>query len=158
MIEKLAADAILESVFRVKIGGETFKVTPPKNSTIIRLSEMVVNLPEVEEGNALAEVLKHAKDSKIMAEIIALLVCGEIRPLKLYSIKSWITHYLRSKKFNRIKNRVLYDSSPGETLKVLATILGRQDVGSFFALIISLKETNMLVRTREMKTTASGSQ
>lgn len=158
MVEKKTADTILDSTFRVKIGGVTFNVASPRNSTVIRLSEMVVNLPLIETDNVLNEVLEKARHSRIIADIVALLVCGEIEPLKVYSIISILKHIKRNRKFRKVKRLVLYRCSPGETINVVSTILGRQDVGSFFTLIISLKNSNILKPTREMKTTVSGQQ
>lgn len=157
-IEKKTADAILDSIFRVKIGGVTFKAAPPKNSTVIRLSEMASELPNIETNNVFYEVLENAKNAWILADIIALLICGEIEPLKIYSIKSILKHWRRNRKFKKIRTLVLYESSPSETVKVMTEVLGRQDVGGFFTLIISLKSANILKQTREMKTTASGQQ
>lgn len=159
MIEHKTADTILESIFEVSIGGVTFPVALPKNATIIRLSELVSLLPELqieEKTDILNNVLQRAKDMRILGDIIALLVCGEIAPLKLYSLGSMIKHWRWGRRFRKVRRLVLYEMSPRETLSVLQKILARQEIGDFFVLTTSLKEANILKKTRGVGTTASG--
>lgn len=156
MVERRVADTILQSEFKVEIGGRNFRVAPPTNATIIRLSEMVVNLPDIETDNALEEVLKNGRKARVLGDIIALLICGEIAPLRIYNLGSIFSHFKRGRRFRKVRRAILYKTSPTETLITLSEILKRQEIGDFFHLIASLKSANILKKTRE--TTQYGQQ
>lgn len=151
MVEKRVADTILQKPLEVVIGGAKYKVAPPKNATIIRMSEMVVNLPLMtKKGNVFEEVMTKGRNSKIIGDIIALLVCGEIAPLRVYSLGSIFSHFKRGRRFRKVRRSVLYKTSPRETIVLLSQIIKMQEVGDFFTLIISLNNANTLKPTKEM--------
>lgn len=149
MVEKRVADTILQKPLEVDVGGVKYRVAPPTNATIIRLSEMVVNLPPMQKSNVFEEVLKGAKNSKIIGDIIALLVCGEIAPLRLYSLRSIFSHFRRGCRFRKVRRKVLYKSSPRDTIVILSQIIKMQEIGDFFTLIVSLSNANTLKPTKE---------
>lgn len=156
IIEQKVADTILQTDFSVLIGGVNYNVAPPTNATIIRLSELVVNLPDIETDDPLDEVLKNGRKSKVVGDIIAVLVCGEIAPLRLFNLGSIFSHFRRNQRMRKVKRQVLYKSSPRATLIVLRQIIQKMEVGDFFSLIVSLKSANILKKTRG--TTVFGQQ
>lgn len=156
MVEKKVADTILQSTFEVELGGVTYTVAPPRTATIIRLSELSARLPLIETDEYLTEVLSKGKDAKVIGDIVALLVCGEIPPLRIYNIPSIIAHWKRNRRFRKVRRLSLYSISPRDLMIVLSKILGRQEITDFFTLIVSLRSANILKRTRG--TTASGRQ
>lgn len=150
MVEKRVADTILQKPLEVDIGGVKYMVAPPINATIIRLSEMVVNLPPMIKGNVFEEVMEKGRDSRIIGDIIALLVCGEIAPVKFYSLGSIFSHFRWNRRLRKVRRAVLYKTSPRDTILLLSQIIKMQEIGDFFTLIISLNSANTLKPTKEM--------
>lgn len=158
MVEKKVADTILQSNFTVEAGGAKFNVAPPRTATIIRLSELVVNLPMIDSKEYLDEVLKKGRNAKVIGDVFALLVCGEIPPLRIYSPVSIFAHFKRAKRYRKAKRHALYRVTPRELMLLISQILGRQEISDFFTLIASLRSANILRETKTTPTTASGQQ
>ncbi len=161
MLEKQVADTILQTNFEVDVGGVTFRVAPPTPATIIRLSDYSTNLPEILTENYLQETLKHGRNSKVLLDMVALLVCGAIPPVRIYSISSIIQNIKYNRRFRKVRRLAMYKGTPRELLVLITKLLGRTEITDFFMLIVSLKSVNILKRTREAsptKTTAFGVQ
>ena len=78
MIEREVANAILDKRIEVSIGGEKFKVSPPRNATIIKLSEYASMLPQFDE-NVFKSIIEKGYKTASLFDIVALLVSAQIR-------------------------------------------------------------------------------
>ena len=83
-IEKQTADAILQSAKEtIEIGGQQWEIGKPTVGTIIMASEMISQLPKFKDGmtgkDIIPEVMRVAKDAKIIGKIVALLILGAKR-------------------------------------------------------------------------------
>lgn len=154
-IESKAAKTILQKPEIIKVGNETFEVAPPSTATLILLSEAVSKLPDykLDEDRLFTEVLATAQDCKALGEIGAILILGAKRineRRKLFGIIN------RKSEKDRLAQKLLTDLTPRELNEVIAKILQSLEIGNFFGLTTSLTEVNLLRRTREVATTASG--
>lgn len=154
-IESKAAKTILQKPEIIKVGNETFEVAPPSTATLILLSEAVSKLPDykLDEDRLFTEVLATAQDCKPLGEIGAILILGAKRineRRKLFGIIN------RKSEKDRLAQKLLTDLTPRELNEVIAKILQSLEIGNFFGLTTSLTEVNLLRRTREVATTASG--
>lgn len=122
-------------------------VSPPRNATIIRLSELVSSLPEMED-DMFNELMKKGYKTKVLADITAVLVCGQIKPLNVFNPFSVIKHIIWRKRYKKVKRLAMYDSSPKMVEQALLKLLPYQELGVFFSLITSLKGVNTLKPTR----------
>ncbi len=147
MIEGEVANAILDKRIEVSIGGEKFKVSPPRNATIIKLSEYASMLPQFDE-NVFKSIIEKGYKTASLFDIVAILVCGQIRPLQVFSVRSHIKYWRWRRKLRRVRMRAKYDASPSDLENALTKILPHQQLGVFFSLITSLKEANVLKPTR----------
>lgn len=147
MIEGEVASAILDKRIEVSIGGEIFEVSSPRNATIIKLSEYASMLPTYTES-VFSSIMEKGKLSTAIFDIVAILVCGQIRPLQVFSVRSHIKYWRWRRKFRRVRRKARYDASPSDLENVLTKILPHQQLGVFFSLITSLKEANVLKPTR----------
>lgn len=149
MVEKKVADTILQSTFKVELGGVAFDVAPPSTATIIRLSELSTYLPLIETEKYLEEVLSKGKEAKAIGDIVALLICGEIAPLRIFNIPSIISHWKRNRRYKKVRRLALHNITPRNLMILLSKILGRQEITDFFTLIVSLRSANILKPTKE---------
>jgi len=157
-VAQLTCDAILQNPITVKVKGREYKVAPPSTATIIEVSKYIAKIPDIKaekDGNVLMEVLATAKDCKSFGDIVAILILGK---------KNLIT---REKRFfglisrERNNQKVLAEElletlSPAELNGLMLEIFKTLNVDFFFSISIFLKEINLLRRTKETETTASG--
>ncbi|MEG2281741.1 MAG: hypothetical protein RSB93_00770, partial [Rikenellaceae bacterium] len=78
-IENKVADTILQEPQEVEVGGVKYSVAPPTTATLIRVSELVSEMPHIKmtSKNILYEVLNVAKDCRVIGDIIAVLILGD---------------------------------------------------------------------------------
>ena len=148
-IEQKTSEAILQKPKEVEIGGVTYQVAPPSTATLILVSEIVSQLPRVklDKSDVLSEVLRIAKDCKVLGEIAATIIVGA-RQIKDKGFSPFKTEV------KKISERLLYDIPPSELSKITISLLAGSEIADFFGLTVSLIEVNM---TREtVETTASG--
>ena len=79
--EAKVADAILQEPIVVTIDGTRFEVAQPTIATLIKASKYISYLPafDIEATDVLSEVLRNAKDCKIIGKIVATLILGARR-------------------------------------------------------------------------------
>ena len=80
-IESATADAVLERVKAITIGGVEYIVAPPTLATLILVSEEVSYLPnlDIREDNILEDTLRVARYYHGLADIAAILILGAQR-------------------------------------------------------------------------------
>jgi hypothetical protein len=151
MIEEKTADAILQRSREISIGGVTYNVASPSIGTLILVSELTAKMPKLENAKdqiVVMEVLRVAKDCRVLCDIIATLILGA--KFMLSDEKS------NKKVIKKLKHDILLDMSPKDASIAVSTILSGLDVDSFFGLTVSLSEVNITKETKETVTTASG--
>lgn len=166
-VQKMAADAVLQTPFVVKIGGKEYTVAPPCLATLIRVSEMVSTMRfKMDDKDILNDVLRYARDCRVIGDIVAVLVLGvnvgmeKRRVLK----KRWFGLVSREEEVevnrrDELSKAVLEEMSPKEVRILLAQLLAEEQVSDFFGLTASLAEINLLKtedETVRKKTTVSG--
>lgn len=149
--EKMAGDAVLQASSKIEIGGRTYDVAKPTVATVIRISELTSELTNAkidEKGAILPYILENAKDCKAIGEILATLICGYHRKKV---VKTYF-HGLIRRHINPIRElseKIIEECSPSELNMAIAKLLGRQQIAFFFSTIISLKEKNILKKTKK---------
>lgn len=149
-IEKQVADTILQEKTEIIIKGNTYYVAPPTIGTLIKVSGLISQIPEIDTqtDNIIYESLNKAKYCEVMGEILATLIVGsKYKPI-----------FKRFNKKDKLAKIILDDLSPSDYSDKLAMILARMDVGSFFGSISFLNGVNLLKPTKKTPQTQSGQQ
>lgn len=177
--EQKLNEAILQKKSKAVIGGKEFEIAPPCIATLYEVSALISNLPalDINTEDPIGETLRIAKDCKVEADIIAMLILGarengyleEIKESKTIVedvIETKLFGLIRQNKqvekavettrtvdrFVELKNFILYNAKPSELQSVLVDILvNRMEIGFFLQITTSLSAVNM---TKPTKTTA----
>lgn len=159
--ETRVADALLQRPKSVNIGGREYAIAPPSVATLIRVSELVAQLPnrKLNDRDVVSECLAVAKDTRVLGTIVATLVLGARRPKygRFKRLFKW-AFKRNSHEFQELSEEILYTLSPAELHALVAQLLQSLNLGDFFALTTFLTEINMLRPTKvdATETTASG--
>lgn len=175
-IEKKVADTILQrSCDSIEIDGNVYPIAPPTPATLILISELIAEMPDVrlDAENILFEVLNKAKDCKVLGKIAATLILGAKRVNEhrtvivdsLFSrrVFSWKrfrfeTDYSKKKKvevdeLDHLSKLILEGCTPKTLRELVAKRISALEISDFFGLTTSLSEANLLKRTKEVETT-----
>ena len=171
-VEQQVADTIMEKpVSQVKLGGQTYLIAPPTLGTLILISKYVQELPpapaDTKELNILKEVLKNAKDCKVIGKIIATLILGAKRVLEYHKVPVQITTqemklrwFWKPRRMQTteyipeviyLRDLILDELSPKEAHELVAKALMDLQLPDFFGLTTSLTTANQLKPTREVE-------
>lgn len=171
-IESKISRTILElPASEIDIDGVVYPVSPPSLATLILVSEIVADIPVVngETDNITSEVLRVAKDFKLLGDIAAVVILGaeRIKEKHIVSIKRFKT----KEKFSFIKmrkvltrveyveykeerfvlaERIIDTCRPSLINHVIVKRFKEMEVSDFFGLITSLYDVNLLKPTREV--------
>lgn len=177
-IEKTVTDTILQrSSESLEIAGNVYPIAPPTPATLILISELIAEMPEVrlDADNILFEVLNKAKDCKPLGKIVATLILGAKRvnehrtiivdkvvPKRVFRWNKlhWETEYFHKKQvevdeFEHLSTLVLEECTNKVLREIATKRLNNMQISDFFGLTTSLSEANLLKRTKEVET-ASG--
>lgn len=177
-LETKVTDAILQrSEESITIDGHEYPIGPPTPGTIILISELVAQMPEInpEPKNIYHEVLRTAKDLSILGRIVATLILGakRIKECRKVIVNEGIEYYERwswrrlrkvtesrqivSEKLeiDWLTEKLINEVSSEVQSKIVAKRLGMHHIADFFELTTFLSEANRLKATREVET-ASG--
>lgn len=173
--EAKVADAILQEPIVVTIDGTRYEVAQPTIATLIKASKYISYLPafDIEATDVLSEVLRNAKDCKIIGKIVATLILGA-RRLAENRIVSHTRYVVKAKKRHWWQLRKTADDictvketvtlrevdwlasvvsermSIVELRDLLITLLGSMQVADFFGITISLSATSLTKPNEEM--------
>lgn len=161
-IEQKVSEAVLQKKRNVSIGGATYEVAPPSIATLIMVSELVTRMPDYEPDREyiLRDALVVAKDCKVLGDIVAVLVLGadgliqERKETKTYlfgAIKREKTVLFDAKAC--ISNTILHQMSPKKVNEMVIDLLETMEIADFFQLTASLREVNLIRRTKEAEKT-----
>lgn len=179
-IEKKVAETILQgTISTLDIEGIKYHVAQPTIGTLILVSELVASYPEVDENpeSMLIEVLRSARNSKLIGDVAAALILGakRIREHRTVYMKTYVpcTRFsFRKMRRTEIYKEVLEPVEEKDALaqmillnckaSVIRSIIQKRfdelEIADFFGITTSLSEANLLAATKEveMKTIASG--
>lgn len=169
------ADAILQEPIVVTIDGTRYEVAQPTIATLIKASKYISYLPafDIEATDVLSEVLRNAKDCKIIGKIVATLILGARRLSEnrivlqtRYVVKAKKRHWWQLRKTSEdictVKETVTLREvdwlasvvsermSIVELRDLLITLLGSMQVADFFGITISLSAANLTKPNEEM--------
>lgn len=166
--EQRIADAILQRpIGSLEIDGITFEIGPPALATLILVSEIASQAPAVDKSvsrdDCVMEVLRIAKDCKMLGEMAAVLILGA-NGLKGKMPRKWLGPLKRfmPRKTVDLKEllaeKISLYCSPKAIASIIAKKLIDMEVEYFFDITISLSEINLLRPTKdgEVVTTAFG--
>ena len=171
-IEQQVADTILQNpTDEIIIGGRTYPIGQPTPATLIMISGLVSQLPEMDANadNILIEVLAKAKDCRIIGKVLAALILGakrikENRKIKFvveHTERRWSWKHLCFKNTTRkevtyepeyqyLSKQVLDECTVEQLRELLTRRMLEMQVADFFAVTTSLCVTNLLKRTKEV--------
>lgn len=177
-IEQKVTDAILQRAsLSIEIEGREYPVAPATPATLILVSELVAEMPEIRSDaeNILLETLRTARECRVIGKIAATLVLGAKRVMEHRKVK--VSKSSRIRRFSWRKMRFIEDEkecieevdeldylsgvilencSPATLCKVVSQRLIDMGLSDFFGLTTSLSEANLLKSTREVETTRYG--
>lgn len=168
-IEGLVSGAVQQSPLGTfTIDGREYTIDRPRVRTLITVSELISRLPEVNVGvetteKMVMESLRAAKDCDILGDIAAVLILGAkhlteereiVRKALFGLIRYKKTVVIDARK--ELADKLLLELGCDELKSLITECLVHLQTPSFFALITSLYEVNLLKPTGEVKTTASG--
>lgn len=168
-IESRVASAILEKpTDEVKIGADTYKVSPPSIATLVLVSEIIAGLPVVpktEDDKILNSVLHYARHFRKLGDIAAILILGakgltekkvtrkEIEVKRFFGL----IRHKETRDVVEIVNRkerlakdIIENMGARQLYDLIVQRLGNMEVSYFFAITTSLSEANMLKPTKEV--------
>lgn len=171
-IEKKVADAILQRAsVSIEIEGKVYPVAPATPATLILVSDLVTELPEVrtDADNLLFETLRTARDCSVIGDIVAALILGAKRIKEQHTIsveRTTETRRFSWKKLRWVKVRekhtedvlefrylselILDNCSPATISEIVSKRLLDMGLSDFFGLTTSLSAANLIRPTREV--------
>lgn len=177
-IEKKVTDAILQRASEsIEIEGVNYGIAPATPATLILISELVADLPDVnaDTDNMLKEVLRTAKDLSVIGRIVAILILGakRVKEHRLVSVqRKVVSRRFSLRKFRFVKcvknvneeveeverlSELLIDNCENSSLRnILLKRLVDMQIADFFAITTSLSVANVIKPTREVEATAFG--
>lgn len=179
-IEQQAAATILERpIATVTIAGKPYEVAPPSTATLIMVSSLISELPQIDpdtpDAQVIPAILGAAKDCGTLGQIAATLILGAKRikehpvtTIDTYNTeRKWSWRHLRRVDkvtkttlpvFERdyLADIILEEMTPAALHEFLMATLSEAHLADFFVLTTSLQTKNLLARTEVEETTASG--
>lgn len=164
-IERQVSDSVLQAQTEtITIAGREYRYGRPTVATVIMVSSLVSQMPEVNtdinNAELTAEVLRVARDSSVIGEIAATLILGAKRVQEITEAprKAHKTHWWTFRKRNDAKSQpneyealardILLEMDAEEVSKMIVKNLSNLQLGSFFAITASLAEANVLKSTK----------
>lgn len=179
-IEQHAAATILENpIGQITVAGKLYQIAPPTTATLIMVSGLISELPQINPDTPDAEILQviigSAKDCSALGQIAATIILGAKR-IKEYPMTTIDTYnverrwsWRRFRKVEKVTKStiavferdyiadiILEEMTPAALHDFLMTTLAEAHLADFFVLTTSLRTKNLLEKTEVDKTTASG--
>lgn len=162
-IESKVAKTILQQPGKVKIGEKEYSIAPPSVATLILMSEEISKMPHfsMSTDNIVSDVLRNAKDCRQLGDILAVAILGAkgLKSNGKTPCRKWFhiqTRRAGNDRKEELARILLEECSPKELNDIMITILKDMQLSDFFGLTVSLAEINLLRKTKETGTTASG--
>lgn len=179
-IEQQAAATILEKpIGEVTMAGKKYQIAPPTTATLIMVSGLISELPQIDpdtpDTQVLPAILEAAKDCGTLGQIAATIILGAKRikehpmtTIDTYDVeRKWSWRHLRRVEkitkttlpaFERdhLAGIILDEMTPAELHEFIMATLSEANLADFFVLTTSLRTKSLLTRTEVGETTASG--
>ena len=151
-IERTVEEAVLEKKnVCLSIDGHDFPIAPPTLATLVSVSALVSELPDIKNANVLTSVLESSpKSAVIIAKVTAMLILGSKRVEQCIPIKdavksnknvifSWLTN-IRSdvSEYEYLTKIILDNCGPLSLQKIISQRLQDMEIASFFGITVSL--------------------
>jgi hypothetical protein len=149
-IERKTADVILQAKQHITLNGKKYAVAQPTLATLIEVSAMVSELPQVNfrQEELVGDVLREARGFRGLADIAALMMVG----VSNHWLRKWLCLYRRKR-----LARQLLDIDITELNAAIGTLLRNMHTEDFFVIASFLTNINLTKATRKEATmTASG--
>jgi hypothetical protein len=170
-IERTVEEAVLEKKnVCLSIDGHDFPIAPPTLATLVSVSALVSELPDIKSNDVLTEVLSTAqKSAVIIAKVTAMLILGAKRveqciPIKdaAKSHKNGIFGWIRDihsdiSEYDYLTKIILDNCSPTTLQGIITNRLNDLQIASFFGITVSLNTKNITAPTKTPRT-ASGEE
>lgn len=150
--EQVASSILQQKDQTIEIGGKTYRFGKPSVATIIMVSGLISRLPDVNtditDAELTEEVLRTAKHSKVLGEIVATLILGAKRVMEIRESKG---HWWQRRKneYDRLSRDVLLECDAKELSKLVIENLTNLHLGNFFAITASLAGANATKPTKD---------
>lgn len=163
-LEQLTANCILQSPVEIAIDGQKQTVAKPTLGTLIEASAIIGDIPDLgvidlekaTPEHILAYCLHNAQYTSKIALILATLILGRKGHRKAYRREKkqflWIFHrevVVEFDQYEELADRILDTMSCEEIVNTLSALIGIQNLGFFLQLTTSLRELNLLKRSKE---------
>lgn len=181
-IESKVVDAILQRTTKeIEIDGVIYRVAQPTAATLMLASEAAAGVPttafQADFEKMVTEVLRTAKDYRVIGTIAAILILGAERvnekilvELKRVTLKrrfSWrkmrvvpvrIVKRDVVEEKDALAERILFNCRSSVLRDIVSTRFHDNEVADFFGITTSLSEINILKPTREVVETTTFGQ
>lgn len=163
--EKKVADAVLQRPHVEEFCGVRYEIAPPSTATLILVSELVAQLPQMDLGNenVLTKVLSIAKNCRIIGDIVATMMLGALGLTETKTVtKSHFFGLWKTKdeivvdKKAELSKILLERVGPKDLFNLSVRLFSLMEIDDFFALTAFLIAANVIKPTREAVMTASG--
>ena len=164
-IEQKVAETILQKPLTLKVGNDMYEVRPPSLATLILASEEISKLPDIKINpeNLIEDSLANISEYRPLADVLTVLILGakglksrkSEKKSRLFGLVTSEVEVKIDEKAN-LSAKILEEWTIPQMREAFTSIVSRMGLVDFFALTVSLREVNMLRRTRETGTTASG--
>lgn len=164
-IENKVASAILEKpVACIELEGRMYDIAPPSIATLILVSEIVSELPEVEpvsKDKVVFWVLQNAKNYRALGDFAAVLILGAKGLTETITKKAvkkrWfglgkaeIEEKITVDRKAELSRIILENVRPSVLFNIIVKRLNDLEIGDFFGITTSLAEVNLLRPTKEV--------
>lgn len=151
-VEQQVASAILQKEDQViEVGGRKYYFGKPSVATIIEISALISRLPDVrtdiKDSDISVEVLRVAKDSKVLGEIVAMLILGAKKVKEEKGRRWW--NFKRRSDFSFLSENILLELDAAELSSIIIENLTNLRLGNFFAITASLAGANAIKPTKD---------
>ena len=160
--EQKVADALLERKIQVKVGAKVYEAPAPTLGTLVMVSELIAELPELETKEDVAAIFRNIRHSGLIARICAIFIIGA-KAVKNEQISSEnkLRNLLRFRgprtAVDALAEEILDNCTPADTSRIVANLTEASNLEDFFQLSTFLQEVNLTKPTKvEKETTASG--
>ena len=163
-IESMVADEILQRKLEFKIGDVVYEAPAPTIGTLVMVSELIAQLPEMTDVDTVQAVLSNGKHGRKIARVIATYIIGakelnmgrNRRFLGFLPIRT--THNTPKERVEKLAERILVECTAEDISRMLSALTSESKLSDFFAVTTFLREASLTKPTKveKTKTTASG--
>ena len=160
-VEQKVADALLERTIQVKVGAKVYEAPAPTLGTLVMVSELIADLPELDTKEDVAAIFRNARHGREIARICAIFILGAkaVRGEQISS-ENRLRNLLKLRgpftKADALTDEILLNCTSADISRIVANLVDASNLDDFFELSTFLKEVNLTKPTKvEKETTAT---